>query len=51
MHTEQKLYSGKELKTIFWMLERVNYDAGILEEREKPFTTTVTEMSLHIGVF
>lgn len=50
MQREQKPYSGKELKTIFWMLKRVYYNAATLEECEKPFITTVTEMSLGIYV-
>lgn len=51
MQEDQKLYSGKELTTMFWMLKRVNYNAAILEECERPFTATVTEMSQGIYVF
>ena len=31
---EQKCYPGKELKTIFQMLQKANYNAAILEEYE-----------------
>lgn len=51
MQAEGKPYSRKERQTILWMLKRANYNALLLEECEKPFIATVTQMSLGTYLF